>query len=146
MARDSSYGVHTVTGLTVHLVFVTKYRYPVLTGDIQRRCRDLVRQVCDAEDVKILKGVISHDHVHIHVSKPPRLSESELMRKLKGRSGRKLLLEYPELKRRYWGGHFWAIGFGAWTTGNITKEMVNEYLKHHNEKPNQGDKEFTLEE
>jgi len=146
MVRDSSYGVHTVTGLTVHLVFVTKYRYPVLTGDIQRRCRDLVRQICDAEDVRILKGAVAHDHVHIHVSKPPRLSESELVRKLKGRTGRKLLLEYPELKRRYWGGHFWAIGFGAWSTGNITKEMVNKYLKHHNEKPNQNDKEFVLEE
>ncbi len=146
MARDSSYGVHTVTGLTVHLVFVTKYRYPVLTGEIQTRCRDLVRQICDAEDVRIIKGVVAHDHVHIHVSKPPRLSESELMRKLKGRSGRKLLLEYPELKRRYWGGHFWAIGFGAWSTGNITKEMVNEYLKHHNEKSNQNAKEFVLEE
>lgn len=146
MVRDSSYGVHTVTGLTVHLVFVTKYRYPVLTGEIQKRCRDLVRQVCDAEDVRILKGVVAHDHVHIHVSKPPRLSESELVRKLKGRSGRKLLLEYPELKRRYWGGHFWAIGYGAWSTGNITKEMVNEYLKHHNEQSNQNDKEFVLEE
>lgn len=146
MARDSRYGAHTVTGLTVHLVFVTKYRYTMLTGDIQKRCRDLVRQVCDAEDVRILRGVVAHDHVHIHVSKPPRLSESELVRKIKGRSGRKLLLEYPELKRRYWGGYFWAIGFGAWTTGNVTKEMVNEYLKQHNEKSNQNDKEFVLEE
>ena len=146
MARDSSYGVHTVTGLTVHLVFVTKYRYPVLTGDIQTRCRDLIRQICDAEDVKILKGVVAHDHIHLHVEKPPRLSESELMRKLKGRSGRKLLLEYPELKRRYWGGHFWAIGYGAWTSGNITKEMVNKYLEHHNEKSNHNGKEFVLEE
>lgn len=139
MARDSSYGVHTVTSLTVHLVFVTKYRYPVLTGDIQKRCRDLIRQVCDAEDVRIIKGVVAKDHVHIHVSKPPRLSESDLMKKIKGRSGRKLLLEYPELKRRYWGGHFWAIGFGAWSTGNVTRTMVNEYIESHNEKPNDND-------
>ena len=145
MARGSSYGAHTVTGLTVHLVFVTKYRYPVLTGEIQRRCRDLIRQICDAEDVRILTGVVSKDHVHIHVAKPPRLSESDLVRKLKGRSGRKLLLEYPELKRRYWGGHFWAIGFGAWSTGNVTKEMVNEYIKRHNEKSNNNNKAFILE-
>lgn len=118
----------------------------MLTGEIQKRCRDLIRQICDAEDVKIIKGVVDHDHVHIHVEKPARLSESELMRKLKGRSGRKLLLEYPELKRRYWGGHFWAIGFGAWTSGNITKEMVNKYLEHHNEKSNHNGKEFILEE
>jgi putative transposase len=146
MPRYNSYGAHTVTELSVHLVWVTKYRYPILVGDIQKRCRDLIRQICDAEDVRILKGVVSHDHIHIHVSRPPRLSESELVRKLKGRTGRKLLLEYPELKRRYWGGHFWAIGFGAWSTGNITKEMVNEYLKHHNQKPNLNDKDFILEE
>lgn len=146
MPRYNSYGVHTVTELSVHLVFVTKYRYSVLIGDIQIRCRDLIRQICDSEDVRILKGVVAHDHVHLHVSRPPRLSESELVRKLKGRrTGRKLLLEYPELKRKYWGGHFWAVGFGAWSTGNITKEMIDNYLKHHNEHPNQSDTDFILE-
>src|SRR5579864_5036526 len=135
MTKYNSFGNHTVTNLSVHIVFVTKYRYSVLTHDIQIRCRDLIRQICDSEDVHILAGAIAHDHVHIHVSKPPRLSESELVRKLKGRVARKLLLEYPELKRRYWGGHFWAIGFGAWTTGNITKDTINNYLKHHNEHP-----------
>ena len=54
-------------------------------------------------------------------------------------------MEYPELKRRYWGGHFWAIGFGAWSTGNVTKEMVNEYIKRHNEKSNNTNKGFILE-
>ncbi len=145
MPRYSSFGTHTVTNLSVHIVFVTKYRYPVLTGEIQTRCRNLIRQICDSEDVKILSGAIGHDHVHLHVSRPPRLSESELVRKIKGRTARKLLLEYPELKKRYWGGHFWAIGFGAWTTRNITKDIIDHYLKHHNEKPNVSDKVFTLE-
>ena len=58
---------HTVTRLTVHMVWVTKYRYPVLQGDIQVRCRELVIQICDAEDVQILKGVVSKDHVHMHI-------------------------------------------------------------------------------
>ena len=146
MARYNSFGNHTVTNLSTHLVWVTKYRYPVLTGDIQKRCRDLIKQVCDAEDVKILTGVVAKDHIHIHIARPPRLSESELVRKLKGRSGRKLLLEYPMLKKRYWGGHFWAIGFGAWSTGNITKEMIDNYIKHHNEHPNEDDKNFILEQ
>jgi putative transposase len=146
MARYNRYATHTVHALTVHIVWVTKYRYQVLTGDVQLRTRDLIRQICDANDVKILKGVVSKDHIHIHVSKPPSLSESELVRMLKGRSARKLLVEYPHLKKRYWGGHFWAIGYGAWSTGTLTQKMVQEYLEHHRQESNTGDDEvFILE-
>ena len=127
---------HTVTRLTVHLVWVTKYRYPVLTGDTQQRCRQLLIQICDAEDVRILKGVVSKDHVHMHIEYPPRLSISDLVKRMKGRSSRILQDEFPELKKRYWGRHFWAIGYGGWSTGNITDEMVQEYLEHHRDPSN----------
>jgi REP element-mobilizing transposase RayT len=83
-------GNHTVTRLTVHVVWVTKYRYHVLTGEIQKRCRELIMQVCDAEDVKILSGVVSKDHVHILIEYPPSASVSDLVRKMKGRSSRLL--------------------------------------------------------
>ena len=73
------------------------------------------------------------------------MSESELIRRIKGRSARKLLMEYPELKRRYWGGHLWAIGYGAWSSGNVTKELINQYLEHHRTKPNDN-KQFILED
>ncbi len=144
--RYLRYAPHSVYELNVHLVFVTKYRYQVLTGDIQKRARELIQQICDASDVKIIKGVVSKDHVHIHVSYPPSLSISDLVRKIKGRSGRKLLMEYTELRKRYWGGHFWSIGYGAWSTGNVSQEIVNEYLSQHSSKPNRYDDEvFTLE-
>lgn len=133
------YATHSVHHVSVHLVWVTKYRYQVLKGEIQLRARELLRQICDANDVRILKGVVSGDHVHMHVSYPPNLSISDLVRRLKGRSGRKLLMEYPSLKARYWGGHFWAIGYGAWSSGNITEEMINEYLEHHRHDPNNDD-------
>ena len=122
---------HTVTCLMVHLVWVTKYRYPVLKGDIQCRCREIIIQICDAEDVQILKGVVSKDHIHMHIEYPARVSISDLVRRLKGRTSRILQREFPALKKRYWGRHFWAIGYGAWSTGNVTDEMVQEYLEHH---------------
>ena len=110
------------------------------------RCRDLIRQVCDALDVRIIKGVISSDHVHLHLSYPPKHSVSEMVRRIKGRSARKLLQEYPTLKKRYRGGHFWGIGYGAWSTGEITDEIVNEYLEHHRERERPNDPEnFILE-
>ena len=137
-------GSHSVHQLHVHLVWSTKYRYTVLTGDIQSRCRDLIRQTCDSLDIQILKGVVSKDHIHLHLSYPPKQSISEIIKRLKGRSAKILLLEYTELKKRYWGGHLWGIGYGAWSTGNITDEMIQEYLNHHKEGPN-SDQNFILE-
>ena len=127
---------HTVSVLTAHIVWVTKYRFQVLKGDVQVRCRDLVKQICDAEDVRILKGVISKDHVHIHIEYRPSQSISNLVKRLKGRTSRRLQEEYPDLGKRYWGRHFWAIGYGVWSTGNITDEMVQEYLEHHRDPSN----------
>jgi len=137
-------GSHSIHQLHVHLVWSTKYRYEVLRGDIQVRCRDLIRQTCDSLDIQILKGVVSKDHVHLHLSYPPKLSVSDILKRLKGRSAKMLLAEYTELKKRYWGGHLWGIGYGSWSTGNITDEMIQEYLNHHKEGPN-GDQNFILE-
>ena len=99
--------------MQIHVVWVTKYRYSVLKGDIQKRCRDIIVQTCDAEDIRILKGVVSKDHVHMHIEYPPSKSVSDIVKKLKGRSSRKLQMEFKELSKQYWGKHFWAIGYGA---------------------------------
>ena len=97
-------GSHSVHQVHAHIVWSTKYRYEVLRGDIQVRCRELIRQTCDTLDVQILKGVVSKDHIHLHISYPPKLSMSDLAKRLKGRSAKLLWEEYSELKRRYWAG------------------------------------------
>ena len=138
------YGGHTVSRLTVHLVWVTKYRYKVLTGDIQKRCRELLIQVCDTEDIRILSGVVSKDHIHMHIEYPPSVSLSNLLKRMKGRTSRLLQKEYTELSKRYWGKHLWGIGYGAWSTGNITEEIVQEYLRRHKSSSNDTE-EFKLD-
>ena len=137
---------HTVSSLTCHIVWATKYRYHVLKGDLRQRCRDLLIQICDSENVHILKGVVSKDHIHMHIEYPPSLSISVLVKKLKGRSSRLLQQEFPELGKKYWGRHFWAVGFGVWSTGNITDEMVQEYLEHHKDRPNSPQGNWIIEE
>ena len=136
---------HTVSRLSAHIVWVTKYRYHVLKGDVQQRCRDLLIQICNSENVHVLKGVVSNDHVHIHVEYPPSLSMSNLVKRMKGRTSRLLQEEFPELGKRYWGRHFWAVGYGVWSTGNITEEMVQEYLEHHKDKPNTASGNWIME-
>jgi putative transposase len=142
--QESRSGSHTLYQLQVHIVWSTKYRFQVLKGEVQIRCRDLIRQTCDSLDVRILKGVVSKDHIHLHLSYPPKLSVSDMVKRLKGRSARMLLEDFADLRKRYWGGHFWGIGYGAWSSGNITDEMIQEYLEHHREGPN-GDQNFILE-
>ena len=140
----SRHGSHSTYNLEVHLVWITKYRYQVLQGDIQQRCRDILRQTCNTLDIRILKGVVSKDHIHMHLSYPPSLSVSDIVKRLKGRSSRLLMQEFPELKRRYWGCHFWGIGYGSWSTGHITDEILQSYLNHHKDRPN-SDENFILE-
>ena len=138
-------GSHTISRLTVHIVWVTKYRYKVLKGEIQKRCRELIIHICDAEDIRILKGVVSKDHVHMLIEYPPSKSVSDMVKKMKGRTSRLLQQEYPELQKRYWGKHFWAIGYGAWSTGTMSEELVEEYLEHHRRPSNQESENFMLE-
>ena len=102
-------------------------------------------QICQAEDVRILKGVVSKDHIHMHIEYRPSQDISTLVKLFKGRSSRKLQVEFPELKKRYWGRHFWAIGFGCWSTGNITDEMLNEYLEHHRNPTDDDKSNFIIE-
>ena len=124
---------HTTHRLEVHLVWITKYRYAVLNREISLRVREIIRQECASLDIQILSGVVSKDHVHLLISYPPKLSISDIVKKIKGRSSRKIQQEFDSLRKRYWGRHFWAIWYGAFSSGNVTDEMITEYLKHHDE-------------
>ena len=137
MPNPSRHGSHTISRLTVHVVWVTKYRYHVLTGDVQKRCRELLIQICDAEDIRILKGAVSVDHVHMHLEYSPKLCLSYIMKHLKGRTSCLLQSEFPDLGKRYWGCHFWAIGYGAWSTGNITEDIIQKNIEGHRHSANE---------
>ena len=124
-------GSHTVYDIQYHFVWVTKYRYRVLRGEVAERARELIRQSCMSRDIKIVRGHVSKDHVHLLVSCPPALSPSKVMQYLKGRSSRKLQEEFPHLKKRYWGQHLWARGYFCATVGAVTEEQIKEYIEEH---------------
>ena len=138
-------GGHTVFDLKVHLVWSTKYRYKVLTKAVGVRLRDLIRQTCDSLDVQIIKGRVSKDHVHLYISYTPKLSVREIVRRVKGRTSRKIQDEFLQLGKRYWGKHFWGIGYGAFSAGHVTDEMIREYLDEHDKHPNHNDDDFKVE-
>ena len=129
---------HTTYDIKYHLVWITKYRKPVLTGEIAKRCRELIREICLSKDVEILKGHISKEHVHIFVSVPPYISVSSLMQSLKGKSSRKMMMEYKALSRTFWGRHIWARGYFVASSGNVTDEVIMQYIELQGKEPEDG--------
>ena len=83
-------GPHSVYELHYRLVFTTKYSKPVLKGEVALKCRELIREICKAEDAEILRGHVRPDHVHLLLSLPPNKAPSQVMQAVKGKSSHHL--------------------------------------------------------
>ena len=123
-------GSHTTYDLKYHIIWCTKYRYRVLTEEVANRIRELIREVCVANYVNIISGSMSPDHIHLLVSVPPSISLSKLMQYVKGKSSRKILMEFEHLHKKYWGQHIWARGYFAVTVGNVNEKEIQEYIEN----------------
>jgi putative transposase len=133
---------HTTYDCKYHIVLITKYRKKVLGGLVGKRVRELVREICKRNNVEILKGYVSKDHVHLFVSAPPHLAISKLVQYLKGKSSYKLMQENKQLSKLFWGRHLWARGYFVATSGNITDEVIMDYIKNQDDNKNDTE-EFT---
>ncbi len=123
------HGLGTVWDCKYHLVWITKYRYPVFGGDVGHRCRELIRETSGGHEMVIRAGSINRDHVHLLLSVPPNLSVSRSVQYLKGRSSDKLLREFGALRKRYWGQHLWARGY--WVTSMRERNGRDVAGRHH---------------
>ena len=137
---------HSVYDIKYHVVWITKYRKPVLSKDVGRRLRELIRQVCTGMDIQFIKGHVSRDHVHMMVSVPPYISVSDMMKRIKGRTSYKLMNEYRGLKKAFWGQHLWARGYFAASTGNVTDEVIKKYIEEQSKMERDKDEEFKVDE
>ncbi len=120
---------HSTYDLKYHIVWITKYRKQVMVGKIAENVRLILREICKQNDVEILSGHVSKDHIHLFVSVPPYISVSDLVQALKGKSSRKLLSTDKALQKQFWGRHLWARGYFAASSGNVTDEVVMQYIQ-----------------
>jgi putative transposase len=106
-----------------------------------------IRQVSSWKDVEIDEKSVQTDHVHMIVSIPPRLSVSDFMGVLKGKTAIRIFKSHPGLKKKpYWGNHFWARGYFVNTVG-INEEMIRRYVKFQEEEERKMERDrsdFTL--
>ena len=138
---------HVVYKCDYHIVFTPKYRFRILTGEIAAAMEQDIRQVCSWKEVEIDEMRVQSDHVHMVVSIPPRLSVSDFMGVLKGKTAIRIFKSHPNLKKKpYWGNHFWARGYFVNTVG-INEEMIRRYVKFQEEEERKMERdrsEFTL--
>lgn len=132
MSKSSAFraGRHCVFKIHCHLVFVTKYRYDVLTGEMYPTLKNLFEGVCSDFEAELLEFNGESDHVHLLVEYPPKVALSRLVNSLKGVSSRKLKLHHPEVASRYFKSALWSPSYFAASCGGAPLELIKQYVEH----------------
>jgi putative transposase len=119
---------HAVWQCKYHVVWCPKYRFRILKGEIGKSVRDIIKELTEWKKIEIVEGNVQVDHIHLVLSIPPKYSISEAIGFLKGKSAIKIFDMHTELKKRYWGRHFWAKGYCVSTIG-LNEEQILEYVR-----------------
>jgi putative transposase len=125
---------HAIWHCQYHVVWVPKYRHRVLTGDVAQEVYNCIqvftgRKTCEVIELNVLK-----DHIHMITMIPPKVSISDLMGTVKGRTAIRVFKKFPYLKQKpYWGNHFWAPGYCVDTVG-LDADMIRKYVKYQEDK------------
>jgi len=129
---DESSLSHTRWKCQYHIVFIPKYRKKVMYGRVKADIREIIKILCKYKKVEIIEGAICSDHVHLCVSIPPKLSISDFMGYLKGKSALMIHDKHPEMANK-WNREFWARGYFVKTVGDITEEAIKRYIQEQQE-------------
>ena len=125
---------HVIFQCKYHIVWCPKYRYKILKGNLAKFLDVQIRMLCEWKEIEILELSIQVDHVHLILEIPPKLSVSQVMGVLKGKTAIKIFKSYPVLKKKpYWGNHFWCRGYCVSTIG-IDETKIRKYVKYQEEK------------
>jgi putative transposase len=130
MTQDYRRGRHVVSALHVHLVFVTKYRRGVLSGEMLRCCEAAMRKVCTDFGAELREFSGEEDHVHLLIGYPPKVAISALVNSLKGVSARRLRQEFTgPVNRAIMHGHFWSPSYFAASCGGAPLSIIKQYIE-----------------
>jgi putative transposase len=120
-----------VYNVNYHIVWSVKYRRNVLTNEIETRLKELAQEIGKEKGFEVvMMEVGEQDHVHVFASAHPKVAPSYIVKMLKGISGRKLLMEFPELHKKLWKGHLWNSSFYLETVGSLSEDAIKKYIEH----------------
>jgi len=119
-----------VYNINYHLIWCTKYRRKVLSEKISERLYELLKEIGDEKGFTVAEAKVGEeDHVHCFVSAPPKYSVTDIVRWLKGISGRHLLMEFPEISQKLWKGHLWNGSYFCETIGSTSQDYILAYIE-----------------
>ena len=136
---DNSSLAHCKWECQYHIVFIPKFRKKKLYGMVRDDVREIIRTLCKYKKVEIIAGAVCADHVHLCVSIPPKLSVSDFVGYLKGKSALMIFDKHPEMGNK-WDRSFWARGYYVSTIGNVDEETVKDYIRRQSEESMNEDK------
>ena len=130
---DNKSITHSRWNCTYHLVFIPKYRRKIMYGELKKDIGEILRKLCEMKQVILIEGTICKDHVHMYVAIPPKISVSEVMSYIKGKSALMIFDRHPEYRTKYVDIHFWARGYYVATVGEVNEETIKRYIKEQRE-------------
>ena len=122
---------HSCFLLQYHMVLVTKYHHPVLTGGVKDVVYQTIRDIFDDKSLVILEMNGEADHIHILYEADPFTSPGELVNIVKTKTSRFARKQYGDtvLKKYYWKPLFWSDSYFVTTVGESTLGIVQKYIK-----------------
>ena len=121
---------HAIWHCQYHIIWVPKYRYRVLTGNIGDEVDRCIRSFTERQSSEVIELNVRPDHVHLLAMIPPKVSISNFVGTVKGRTAIRVFNKFRELKRkRYWGNHFWARGYCVDTVG-LDEQNIRAYVQY----------------
>lgn len=125
-----TYARTSVYNINYHIVWSVKYRRKVLTSDVEKYLKETLQNIAKEKGFIIRSIEVDlMDHVHLFVSAPPKLSPSYIIKMLKGISGRRLFIKFPEIKNKLWKGRLWNSSSYIETVGSISEDAVKMYIE-----------------
>ena len=125
---------HSVFSLNYHLVMVVKYRRKVINDVISDRLKDIFEYIGKTYHITIVEWNHDIDHVHVLFKACPNTEISKFMNAYKSASSRLIKQEYPEIREKLWKEYFWSKSYCLITTGDVTIDIIKEYIKTQGEK------------
>jgi len=128
---------HAIYDLKYHLVWIPKYRKPVLSGEVSGYLKEVFQQIAEEYEFRIDTMEVLEDHVHIFVEVPPRYSPAQVVQILKSVSAREVFKKFPKLRKQLWTGEFWSEGYFVRSVGDkVTTDIIRKYIEYQTHEEN----------
>lgn len=130
---DDSSIQHIRWNCTYHIVFIPKWRRRIMYGQNKKNLVEIINKLCEMKNVQLIEGKECVDHIHMYVAIPPKLSISDFMSYLKGKSALMFFDRHPEFCTKYGDRYFWARGYYVSTVGTVNEEAIRKYIQEQEE-------------